>query len=264
MIMAQKTFKRYELKFRIDEEKFDIIKEHISEYMNPDEYCKNDGSYMIYNVYFDTDNDEIIRKSIAKPYYKEKLRLRSYKIPESDKDRVFLELKKKIGGIVSKRRATMSYGSAIELIRSGQKPTTLSYTDNMVLDEIAEFLKRYPAKPKVFLSYERIAFHGKDDHEFRVTFDKNILTRRENPSFYSGDYGSELLSDGSYLMEVKINGAFPLWFAEMLSELEVYTSGFSKYGEEYKKYARSKQSKEITNQVSIALSNVLLHGLKKS
>ena len=64
--------------------------------MDPDEHCKSGKNYNIYNIYYDTDNSDVIRHSISKPYYKEKLRLRSYYIPNNSNDKVFLELKRKL------------------------------------------------------------------------------------------------------------------------------------------------------------------------
>lgn len=255
--MTQRIFKRYELKFLVNEAQFKEISDRLSTHMKLDEHCKANGTYMIYNLYYDTENDDIIRKSLAKPYYKEKLRLRCYTIPVSDNDRVFLELKKKINGVVNKRRATMTYHEAENLIKNGIQPVKQSYTDKQVLNEISDFLKRYKVKPKVFLSYERIAYYGIDDHNFRVTFDKKILTRREKTNFTDGDFGTELLDDDKYLMEVKINGALPLWFAEMLSEMKIYKTSFSKYGMEYKKYAKSYKPARINYQTEAVVTQIL-------
>lgn len=236
--MATKTFKRYELKYSVTPEQYDIICQALAEHMKFDSYCKNGKSYMIYNIYFDTPDDAVIRRSIDKPYYKEKLRLRSYKMPTGNDDMVFLELKKKIGGIVAKRRAILHYDEAIQFIAMGKAPQTDNYQDQQVMKEISDFLARYPVSPKVYISYERIAFFGKEDREFRVSFDKNILTRRNHVNLKDGDYGAELLTDGNYLMEVKCAGAVPLWMTELLSKMKIYKTGFSKYGTEYKRHAR--------------------------
>ena len=93
--MAIKSFKRYEKKFILTQKQYDALIPRLLEYMNPDEHCKSGKNYSIYNIYYDTDNNDVIRHSIAKPYYKEKLRLRSYTVPNSLDDNVFLELKKK-------------------------------------------------------------------------------------------------------------------------------------------------------------------------
>ncbi len=236
--MTTKTFKRYELKYSVTPEQYQVICAELQKHMNFDSYCKNGESYMIYNLYFDTPDDAVIRQSLDKPYYKEKLRLRSYKMPTGGDDIVFLELKKKIGGIVAKRRAMLHYEEAMQFITAGAFPQTHNYQDRQVMNEISNFLSRYPVSPKVYISYERLAFFGQNDSEFSVSFDKNILTRRSEVNLYNGNYGEELIQEGSYLMEVKCAGAIPMWLTTLLSQMKVYTTSFSKYGTEYKRYAR--------------------------
>jgi SPX domain protein involved in polyphosphate accumulation len=233
--MITKTFKRYEIKYFVTPEQFITIKAALEKKMVPDEFCKNGGSYMIYNLYFDTENDEIIRRSLDKPYFKEKLRLRSYTMPTSGEDIVFLELKKKIGGIVAKRRAIMSFTQASDFLEKGVEPELKTYQDKQVLAEISSFLKQHQVKPKVFISYERVAYTDKDDPDFRVSFDSNILTRRNDVSLTKGDYGSELLDSDALLMEIKCGGTIPFWLCRMLSDMKIYKTNFSKYGAEYKK-----------------------------
>ena len=62
----------------------------------------------------------LIRASLEKPAYKEKLRLRSYGVTEPGGE-VFLELKKKYKGIVYKRRITLPEDAAGEFI-AGRAP----------------------------------------------------------------------------------------------------------------------------------------------
>ncbi len=238
--MAIKTFKRYEIKYLIGPEQFEDIKAVLSKRMVPDKFCRNTGSYMVYNIYFDTEHDDIIRRSLDKPYYKEKLRMRSYTMPASGADTVFLELKRKIGGIVAKRRAKMTLFDAKSFIENGIAPKPDSYVDGQVLAEIADFLYRHPAKPKVFISYERTAFSQKDHSGLRVSFDRNILTRRDHVDFSCGDYGAELLTDDRVLMEIKCDGHIPLWLCSLLSEMKIYKTNFSKYGTEYQSFLRKK------------------------
>jgi hypothetical protein len=192
---------------------------------------------MIYNLYFDTENDEIIRHSLDKPYYKEKLRMRSYTMPTSGDDTVFLELKKKIGGIVAKRRAIMTYAQATDFLEKGVLPALKTYEDRQVLSEIGCFMRRNPILPKVFISYERVAYFDREDPELRVSFDRNILTRRTDVNLLAGDYGTDLLDSDDILMEIKCSGSIPLWLCRMMSELGIRKITFSKYGTEYKKYS---------------------------
>ena len=121
-IMAINTFKRKEIKFLLTMNQFNSLIEMLEAYMIPDEYCKNGNEYGIYNIYYDTADSTLIRESLSKPYYKEKLRLRSYYSPASDRDKVFLEIKKKIGGIVTKRRVTMTLDEADCYIKTGERP----------------------------------------------------------------------------------------------------------------------------------------------
>lgn len=231
--MELQTFKRYEKKFLLDKRQYQLLLKSLDGYMCLDGHCK-DGAYRICNIYFDTPDNEVLRRSAAKPYYKEKLRLRSYGTPASDDDTVFLELKKKIGGIVNKRRAALTYGQAKEYLRSGAKPEDMSYTDRQVLSEIDWFIKNNPVLPYACVSYDRTAMFGADDKSLRLTLDSNLQARRSDLSLAHGGCGHLLLPKDTWLMEIKISGAIPLRLAQILSELEIYSQSFSKIGAEYK------------------------------
>ncbi len=140
--MAIKSFKRFEKKFILTKNQYDKLIPLLSNYMNLDKYCKLDKNYNIYNIYYDTINNDIIRHSISKPYYKEKLRLRSYSIPNSLNDKVFLELKKKINGIVNKIRVVMTLGEVYEFLESGKKTLFDNYENNQVIKEIEYYLSK--------------------------------------------------------------------------------------------------------------------------
>lgn len=244
--MAIKSFKRYEKKFIITQKQYDELIPKLLEYMDFDKYCKNNNTYTIYNIYYDTVNSDVIRHSISKPYYKEKLRLRSYTIPTSRDDKVFLELKKKINGIVSKRRVSLTLGEAYNFIYNNKRPLFKRYMDNQVLNEIEYYLNNNQVYPTVYIGYERNAFFCKDNPDFRVTFDSKVLARRSHLSLEEGFFGEDIVGEGRYLMEIKILGAIPLWFTSILSELKIYPTHFSKYGNEFMKYClTNKQNNEI-------------------
>lgn len=240
--MAIKSFKRYEKKYLLTQSQYDELIKRLSEYMNPDEYCKDGKNYSIYNIYYDTDDNKVIRHSISKPYYKEKLRLRSYSIPKSSNDKVFLEIKKKINGVVNKRRVVLTLGEAYKFLELRIRPERSDYMSNQVLNEIEYYLDNNKVTPKVYISYSRKAYFCKSDKNFRLTFDSNIITRRDYLFLEAGSFGEELLEKGQYLMEVKILGAIPLWLVGILSELEIYSTKFSKYGNEYMRYCSRKNN----------------------
>lgn len=232
--MAIEVFSRYEKKYLINQETFRWLVEKITPYMDPDKFNQNGKLYNIANIYYDTPTDGLIRASIEKPVYKEKLRLRSYGVPGLE-DEVFLEIKKKYKGLVNKRRTRLHLREAYDLVEKGLEPIDKPYVNKQVLEEIKYFLKMYDLKPKAYITYDRMAFFNKTDADFRVTFDTNIRTRREDVRLEAGNQGDLLIGNDLWLMEVKSSEAVPMWFTELLTEKSIFATSFSKYGTEYKK-----------------------------
>lgn len=225
--MAQDIFKRYEKKYIITVEQYQMLIGRLMEKMTADQY----GRHTICNIYFDTPGYDMIRSSLDKPVYKEKLRLRSYGVAQED-DMVFIELKKKYDGIVYKRRVSMSLRDARKYLYYGIYPDC----GGQILREVDYAMEFYRPKPMVYLAYERIAFFGNEDSELRVTFDRNIRAREYKLDLNRGSYGIALLEQGQMVMEVKIPGAMPMWMCHLLSELSIYPVSYSKYGAYYKAY----------------------------
>lgn len=195
--MAIKSFKRYEKKYLLTGEQYEKLIPRLLEYMKMDDHCVN-NSYSIYNIYYDTDDNSVIRHSISKPYYKEKLRLRSYKIPQSPSDKVFLELKKKINKIVNKRRAIIALEEAYNFLEFGERPKCTDFITEQVINEIEYYLSHTKVNPTVYIGYNRIAFFGKEDKDFRLTIDSKIITRREDLFLESGCHGTDILKPNGY------------------------------------------------------------------
>lgn len=235
--MSDSVFNRYEIKFMVNQKAYEKIIKVLEQYMVPDEYSKDGGLYSICNIYYDTENDRLIRKSIEKPVYKEKIRLRSYGKPDEDSF-AFIEIKKKFKGNVNKRRITLPLREAVAYLDYGTMPESID-NNLQIFKEIEFMLQRYKPVPKVYISYDRRAYFGVDDRDLRVTFDTNIQTRRTDLNLTSGAYGKQLLAPGYWLMEVKISHAMPLWLSELLSENKIYKTSFSKYGMEYTSFVQN-------------------------
>ena len=234
--MAIEVFNRYEIKYLLDTETYEKVTEAVLKHMRPDKYCRNGAYYSICNIYYDTQTDEIIRKSISKPIYKEKLRLRSYGKPDGSSE-AFVEIKKKFKKTVNKRRTTMTLDEAVAYLDKDIRPEG-DNLNKQVLAEIDYFKQFYQVMPKVYISYDRRAYFGIDDDSFRITFDNNIQARREDLDLTKGAYGKQLLPPGKWLMEAKISGGTPYWFTKLLSELKLYPVSFSKYGTEYRMHLK--------------------------
>ncbi len=239
--MAIEVFNRYELKFIIDDRQYHMLRERLSEYMESDAYSKNGEFYTICNIYYDTPNNELIRRSLESPVYKEKMRLRSYGTVAPE-DKVFLEIKKKYKGLVNKRRTKIRLVDAYNYFETGKFPELHPYMNAQVMRELDEMQKRMGLIPALFLSYDRCAMFAKDDKDFRVTFDRNITTRRYDLGLHYGVYGDKLIDENTWIMEVKIDRAMPLWMTKILSEMHIYKGTFSKYGTEYTNYLKEKQN----------------------
>lgn len=219
------VFERYEIKYLLNREQKKAVMTAIEKHMKPDSF----GCSTIRNIYYDTDNYRLVRRSLEHPIYKEKLRVRSYRTAKPD-DEVFVELKKKYNSVVYKRRTGLLEKDVADYL-AGRIPAPKPC---QITDEIDYFCQFYETlAPKVFLSYEREAFFEKDGGKFRVTFDENILWRTKDLSLEAGVYGENLLRTGETLMEIKTPGGIPLWMVDVLTQQGLRKTSFSKYGNVY-------------------------------
>ena len=239
MCQVQSCFERYEKKYLLTPAQYRAVRQGMASRMVPDEHPK----YTICNVYYDTDNYELIRTSLEKPVYKEKLRLRSYGVP-GGRDPAFVELKKKFDGVVYKRRITMEARSAVPYLSGKQ-----TGDGSQISREIDWFLRYYQPMPKVFLAYDREAWAAADGGELRITFDTAIRVRSNDVDLRSGDHGVPLLEEDLILMEIKIPGTAPLWLSRILSENRAFPTSFSKYGMYYKQFVLGGRSAVIRKEV---------------
>ena len=222
----QSVFKRYELKYLLTMEQKQAILAAMRPHMALDQY----GRTTVRSLYFDTDNYRLIRSSISKPAYKEKLRLRSYAQAAPD-SAIFVELKKKYRSVVYKRRIAMPERDAVAWL-CREQPCPIR---NQISAEIDYFLDFYETlHPTMLLSYQREAFYSTDIPGFRVTFDDTILCQQEKLSLEAEIFGTPILPEGRILMEIKCAGGMPLWMAHALSANHICKSSFSKYGTAYK------------------------------
>lgn len=216
-------FKRYELKFILSVEQYRLIRNEMGNYMCGDKYGESD----ICNLYCDTPDFLLVRRSIEKPSYKEKLRIRSYGVAKKGGD-VFVEIKKKYDSIVYKRRIVTNEGVAVKMLTDG------ILIDSQIGREISYFTRLYSGiMPRMFISYRREAFYGINDKDFRITFDRSIKWRTHDLSLGSGIYGQSVLPENKILMEIKTATAIPLWLVKVLSGNKIYKTSFSKYGTAY-------------------------------
>lgn len=220
------TFRRYEYKYLLTCAQRDRVLQELSDRIQPDSF----GHSLIRNIYYDTPTYRLIRDSLERPVYKEKLRLRGYG-PEADGQPVYIELKKKYDSIVYKRRIRLPREQAL-LCLSGAQPLP----DSQVGREIGHMLRFYsPLRPAVYLNYQRDAFWAPETEGFRLTFDDDICFRRADSALPM----TRILPEDTVLMELKLPGSMPIWMAHLLSRENIHKTTFSKYGTAYQMLCRN-------------------------
>ncbi|MCR5687465.1 MAG: polyphosphate polymerase domain-containing protein [Lachnospiraceae bacterium] len=222
----REVFKRKEVKYLVNEEQYAGLREFFETMARPDEY----GLSRINNIYYDTPDHLLVRRSLEKPLYKEKLRLRTYGETDSGTN-AFIEIKKKYDGVVYKRRIPGRY----EDLYGYMMNTGPDLPDTQIADEIRAFMNLYKnLVPAMSICYDRIALAGTEDKDFRVTFDSNIEWNAKCSDLRNVMPGEKLLKPGQYLMEIKVMGAVEPALARELSRLKVFPASFSKYGNGYR------------------------------
>lgn len=229
--MKKETFfQRYEFKYLLTKEQQARLLANAGKRLIPDEYSHSS----IRNLYLDTPDFRLIRRSMEKPIYKEKLRLRSYGKADGDYP-VFMELKKKYRSIVYKRRLTLPHAQALRCL-TGED----FWPNTQIGGEIDYAMHFYPnLEPRVFLSYERDSWKEAEGG-LRITFDESIRFRTDALTLDSDSWGTPLLEDDQVLMELKVSEAIPLWMVHLLTDSGLYKTSFSKYGAAYKMMLKQK------------------------
>lgn len=227
----QYSFRRYEKKYFLSPRQQEQLLQRIAPYMKEDAF----GSYTICNIYYDTPDWRLIRASLEKPAYKEKLRVRSYGVP-TETDRVFVELKKKFNGVVYKRRITTEVPQVEPLLCGSTEAKC------QIGREIQWFQRQNRTQPRVFIGYDRLAFAGQEDPQLRLTFDTNLRWRDTQLDLCMGDWGAPILQGEDILMELKLPEACPLWLTHALTEVGAFPTSFSKYGTCYKGHILKKEA----------------------
>ena len=209
----------------------------IEPYLKQDKYFKGTNC----SIYFDTHDRYLAMHSLEKPLYKEKIRIRSYEVPESEDEIVFVEVKKKFNGVGSKRRIAVKLKDLYDYFETGN----LNVDNQQIKQELDYCFKNYDLKPSLFIAYDRLSYCAKDDPTFRLTFDHNVRSRETDLKLEHGDYGARYFKHQEIVMEVKALDALPLWFVRALSKAKIYPASFSKYGRICQKIKQTAKRKNI-------------------
>lgn len=183
------------------------------------------------NVYFDTKDFLLAKRSIEKPIFKHKFRVRSYDDPQKCNE-VFLEMKAKYQGVSYKRRIRMSYAKYQKYIKTRELDS-----DNLIWREIDYYFHYYELCPMLYIAYDRESYAGSRESELRITFDANLRSRQSDLDLVNDDGTQKYFEQKTYIMEIKTALALPIWLIGVLEDLEIRPTSFSKYGQIYQTLA---------------------------
>ena len=224
--MSISVMKRHEVKYLLNGEQTRRFREKLQGHMQIDQY----GKTSIASLYYDTPTYQLIRSSLEKPAFKEKLRLRSYGLATRESP-VFLEMKRKANGVVYKRRVQMTVPLAQQFFSEDGK----TQDDGQISREIAAFRSHYQAlRPTCLIIYDRTAYF-EPGGDLRLTIDENPRYRLDDLTLTKSMQGVSLLDPGWTILEIKVQDAMPLWLTAILSECSIRKGSFSKYGEAYRR-----------------------------
>jgi len=244
----QNIFRRCEKKYLITGEQGRSLQKLVAQHTEIDQQ----GEYLIRDLYYDTDNWDIICKSIERPSYKEKLRLRLYG-EYNNESQGFLEMKRKYDDIVYKRRIAFPVGE----LKDRRIREIVSADDSQISREISYFLQNNPVSEKIHIAYKRTAYNGIEDNGLRITFDRNVAFHLclLNNDFFN-EYNNcqiddrQILDSNHMLMEIKTEYAIPLWLTGILSKNNIFPVSFSKYGVCYARHISKLQGLEGRKNVA--------------
>ena len=223
---AVTMMQRIEMKFILTKNQLVAFKNALAGHMEVDQY----GKTSIASIYYDTPDYYLIRTSLEKPLYKEKIRLRSYGLA-NDNHQVYLELKRKVEGFVYKRRISLNEDTAVSFLN---KNSAMHNKDNQVSSELIYFRDHYQnLEPKIMVIYDRTSY-AEVDGNIRLTIDEAPRYRTHDLNLHTNMEGELLLPPGSAILEIKVQQELPLWLVHILSENKIYKTSFSKVGTAYR------------------------------
>lgn len=232
------SFKRIETKYLVAQDNLEALLADLKEYLVEDDYPTS----TISNIYFDTEDFDVIQDALARRHRREKIRMRTYLDNPKVDSQVFLEVKSKDeAGVGHKYRLVSDAIAITDLMTKGQ--THGRITDRALVQEIQALRQRYDnaLEPRMYIYYDRYSLKEKKTIEgfpytkIRVTLDQNLTYRDEDVSLFNGKEGLPMLEDGMMIMEIKAPGTKPEWLQAILDKHGLIEQKFSKYSCAYHK-----------------------------
>ena len=232
------SFKRIETKYVVAKGDLANLIEDLKIYLVEDDYPTS----TIFNIYFDTEQFDMIQEDGQGTKRKEKIRMRTYLSQVQPDSQVFLEIKSKgRAGVGRKHRLLSTPQSITQFMTKGQLDSSIK--DRMIIEKIQQLQEEYQQAiiPRMYIYYDRFSLKEKKEisgfpyNKIRITIDQNLTYRDDNVSLFSGKDGFPLLNEDIVIMEIKAPGRKPQWLQDILDQYGLVEQKFSKYSCAYHK-----------------------------
>ncbi len=223
---------RYELKYLLPERLVPAVRATIRPVCKLDEHAGPTGSYAIRSHYLDTDRFDLFFANEREQRDRFKARIRSYPGASAP---VFLEIKRRVGDVILKRRGSLPEGEWQRVVES---PEAAARTGKPGVVQFVERLHRYHLRPRLMVEYDREAYESTIDRYARVTFDRRIVCQVKETlgnvvderRWRHVDHPAQTrMLETVCVLELKFERRPPRWMTHMIQSLDLVRMSFSKY-----------------------------------
>lgn len=230
-------WQRYEAKFLINECQAAEIRRYCLDHLPRDSHAsrRNGYEYPVNSLYLDSASRVLLQHTLQKRMNRYKLRVRTYRqCHEAWTDApVFVEIKRRLNGLVHKTRARVGPEAVESLIWAD---CTLfdgrGAYDRATEENVNAFLRlrnQIRAFPVVGTWYMREAYEGNSAERIRITLDRGIHYGIWMRAQSEATETWAPVNAGGVVLEVKFTNTYPFWVAHMLRRLDVLRRGVCKY-----------------------------------
>jgi hypothetical protein len=239
-------FQRIELKYFLPYRYLDHFVERVSRRTDVDPYLVKEGlgrtRYPVTSLYFDSYDLAAWREKEDGQFYRRKIRLRTYTEEFAEDTPCFLEIKRRLDAVVLKDRIGLPAGVLTsDMPVNRLLPYLLANAEDLdVTAHEAEMMRGwFNLQPTAIVRYQRTALVAKEDPNTRITVDHD-LQGIFRPASILGTVplrgidnlnatGMNSLSGKYALLEIKSNNVIPAWLHEVIEDMELARTAYSKY-----------------------------------
>lgn len=218
------------------------VAEFIKPFCDPDPHGEgNPPEYVITTLQLDTPNYSLHHAKGLEAVNRFKLRARTYGEVVGGAP-VFLEVKKKIRGVIVKSRCRIAFDSwSRDMVRNLKYDHTFkSHREEEAYLEFVRLTREIAAEPTVWIRYTRESYFGVNDEYARVSFDRKLLYQ---PAVDWDSWGaaapwkpldSSLAQRKGYhfsgiILELKTLSNVPHWMIDLVKYFGLERTGNCKY-----------------------------------